>query len=201
MVFAGATVAAPLVGVTGSENVWSFSAPAGVGGGEINATFLCVSELVAVTFAASTLPDAVLRDGVLTIGAGGSGRGEVVRVAILNVALLSCERIEDSTVRAEDILVETEGSGSPMGGSGLCALISGSGLKDDMELGVDVTRVVGGGHSGSGGSDNGFSLGVVEGLASLLSLAGRSGSFSLVKPLLKRWKRAFIVNRRYDSVI
>lgn len=72
-------------------------------------------------------------------------------------------------------------------------MISGRGLYDDMEFGVDVTRVVVGGHSGRGGSCNTFSLGVVAGVvASPLSFGG-SLSFSFVRPLLKRLNRAFIV--------
>jgi hypothetical protein len=135
-----------------------------------------------VTVVVSTLPVVVLREGTRTIGSG-SGR-ELVRVATVNPALLSCDRTDGSAARDAEVpvyIVDRDGSGSPMGGNGRCGVMSGRGLYDEMEFGVVVTRADGGGHSGRGGSCRIFSLGVVTGLASLLS-----GSLSLVKPLLIR---------------
>jgi hypothetical protein len=140
----------------------------------------------------STLPVVVLRDGIRTI-ASGSGC-ELVRATTLKPALLSCDCTDGSTGRAVEVpeyFVETDGSGSPMGGNGRCGVISGRGLYDEMEFGVEVARVDGGGHSGRGGSCSTFSLGVVAGLLGVISW-----SLSLVKPLLIRWNRAFIVQRR-----
>ena len=66
----------------------SFSKLTGVGGGDLNATFLCGSFVLAVPVVVLILPVVVLCDGVRTNGSG-SGRGEVVQVAILNAAVLS----------------------------------------------------------------------------------------------------------------
>jgi hypothetical protein len=146
-----------------------------------------------VTVVVSTLPVVVLREGTRTIGSG-SGR-EFVRVATVNPALLSCDRTDGSAARGvEDPVYFVDGSGSPMGGNGRCGVMSGRGLYDEMEFGVVVTRADGGGHSGRGGSCRIFSLGVVTGLASLLS-----ESLSLVKPLLIRYNRAFMVQRKQSN--
>lgn len=70
-----------------------------------------------------------------------------------------------------------------MGGNGREGVMSGRGLYDDMEFGVEVTRADGGGHSGRGPSCRTFSLG----LPSLVSLGiTMSWSLSFVNPLLIR---------------
>jgi hypothetical protein len=135
-----------------------------------------------VTVVVSTLPVVVLREGTRTIDSG-SGR-ELVRLVTLKPTLLSCDCTDGSGARAVEVpeyFVDRGGSGSPMGGNGRCGVMSGRGLYDEIEFGVEVTRADGGGHSGRGGSCRTFSLGVVGGLASLLSV-----SLSLVKPLLIR---------------
>lgn len=76
---------------------------------------------------------------------------------------------------------------------GWLAAMSGRGLWDTMEFGVDVTRVDWGGHSGKGGSCKGFSWGVVTGFGVLLGDAVISRSFSLLKPRLMRLNKAFIL--------
>jgi hypothetical protein len=131
----------------------------------------------------STLPVGVLRNWAGTIDSG-SGR-EAARLRTLKPALVSCDCTDGSAGRAVGVpeyFVDTDGSGSPMGGNGLCGVMSGRGLYDEMEFGVVVTRADGGGHSGKGGSCNTFSLG----LPSLLSLVGISWSLSFAKPLLIR---------------
>lgn len=99
----------------------SFSKLTETGGGDLNATFLCGSFVLAVPVVVLMLPVVVLYDGVRTNGSG-SGRGEVVRVAISNAAVLSWERTEGSATRAVIVLdvsvVLEDGSGSPMGGRG-----------------------------------------------------------------------------------
>lgn len=62
--------------------------PAGVSGGDMNATFLCWSAVVVFAVVVSMVPLYVLRDRVRVI-ASGSVRLEFVRVATLKVALLS----------------------------------------------------------------------------------------------------------------
>lgn len=174
-----------------------------MGGGDLNATFLCGSVVVTVAVVVLTLPVIVFRDGDRTMGSG-SERGKVVRVETLRAALLSCERTEGSAARAVCVPEESDdvvdGAGSPMDGNGRCAAISGRGLYDEIEVGVDITRVVGGGHSGRGGNCNIFSFGVVAVVVSslLLSLGGTttSRSLSFESPLLKRWNNAFIVVRK-----
>lgn len=72
------------LGVSGS----GITAATGVGGGDINATFLCCSEVVIVPVLVSMLSVVVWCDGVRATESG-MGRGDVVRVAILNASLLS----------------------------------------------------------------------------------------------------------------
>src|ERR1700683_3798774 len=128
-----------------------------------------------VAVVVSTLPVVVLRDWTGTIDSG-SGR-ELIRLTTLKPGLLSCDCTDGSAARAVGVpeyFVDTGGSGSPMGGNGRCGVMSGRGLYDEIEFGVEVTRADGGGHSGKGGSCNTFSLG----LPSLLSLAAISWSLS-----------------------
>lgn len=116
------------------------SSAAGVSGGDMNATFLCWSVAVVV----SMLPFCVLRDGVRTM-VSGSVRCEGVRVAMLKVAVLSCDRT-DGSAALEVLLVVglTETGGCDVSSEyavGWLTAMSGSGLNDEMEVGVDVTRV------------------------------------------------------------
>ena len=138
-----------------------------------------------VALVVSTLSLVVLRDATRTTDSG-SGR-ELVRVATLKPALLSCDRTDGSIGRAVGVpeyFVDKDDSGSSGDGNGRCGVISGRGLYDEMEFGVDVTRAEGGGHSGRGGSCRIFSLGVVAGLLSFGGVI--SWSLSFVKPLLIR---------------
>ena len=132
----------------------------------------------------STLPLVVLRDETRTMAS--ASRRELVPAATLGPALPSCDCTDDSAARAVGVAeyaVDKDGSGSPMGGNnGRCGMMSGRGLYDEMEFGVEVTRADGGGHSGRGGSCRTFSLGV----PSLLSLGAISWSLSFAKPLLIR---------------